>query len=109
FDFYGSVTVRESQDKTVVGPHGFDFDATLSAQFGGYGHAPRGMHAAAKRSQDAYTTIAKFIAANFHHHILVAGHALRSHNLILQIAKKIFCGINIQAMFFNELRTSDVA
>ena len=53
-------------------------NATFRAQLRADSHAPRRVHAAAKRSEHANPPVAQFIAARFDHDVLVAGNTRRS-------------------------------
>ena len=96
------VAFGQADDEAVVGPHGLHFDAALGAQFGGDGHAPRRVHAAAERGEDADATVAEFVAAAFDHDVAIAGHAAGGGGLIFQVAQQILGGVGIEAVFFDE-------
>ena len=87
-DFF--VAVGNAQDEAVVGPHRFDFEAALGAQFGADGHAPRRVDASAERSQDADAAVAEFVAAGLDDDVLIVGDAAGGDGLIFEIAEQDF-------------------
>ncbi len=95
-DFF--VAVGNADDKAIVGPHGFNFEAAFGAEFGGDGHAPWCVNASAEGSEDADAAIAEFVAASFDDDVLIAGDATGGDGLFFEIAEKIFGGIGVEAV-----------
>ena len=96
------VAVRDTQDETVVRPHGFDFESALGAQFRGNRHAPRRVNRAAKGSQHAHPAVSHFVAAYFNNDIFIARNSRGGGGLLFQIFQQIFRGIGVQAVLLNQ-------
>ena len=106
-DFF--VAFGNAKDEAVVGPHRFDFESALGAQFGADGHAPRRVDASAERSENADAAVAEFVAAGFDDDVLIVGDAAGGDGLIFEIAEKIFGGVGVEAVIRDERAEGDGA
>ena len=70
-DFF--VAFGDAEDEAVVGPHRLNIESAFGAKLRADGHAPRGVNAAAERSEDADAAVAEFVAAGFDDYVLIVG------------------------------------